>query len=392
MGIASRLFHKQNHARATRRWLMRCAAVCLSAAVASGCAASPASSAGNAATSSSMATTQTARQSSDPHASQGSQSAHPHEASATHQNPAKASSNTSSHQTATSVPKELVPAVVSRDVDGDTIHVRLNGKDETVRMLLIDTPEDVDPVKPVEPYGQTAADYAKSRLPVGKHIYLQEGHKGYTRDKYGRLLAYVYITPHDMYNEDVVRKGYARVAYIYPPNTDHLSALESDQAYAKAHHLGIWSIKGYVTESGYNLSIACSWAEAHHESTRGCSGQASSATASSSAYSSVSNIKNGTKSASTSKTSGLSIVSSHLSVHRGQKASITVRTKPKALGTIEVDYKSGPSKAKGLGPKYANASGLISWTWTVGTNTTRGSWPVIIRANGKTLRTYVHVS
>ncbi|WP_051344287.1 thermonuclease family protein [Alicyclobacillus herbarius] len=414
MGIVSQFFRREKGekiASGRRRWPDRLAAVVLSAALVSGCGAAGSTQAAHTAnptnTANSAAThtnaqdqTATSRTSAHNQAAashaQGSNDSAVH-SEATHQTPVTASSKpTQSHKTTTSsAPKGLVPAVVTRDVDGDTIHVRLHGKDETIRMLLIDTPEDVDPVKPVEPYGQSAAQYAKSRLPVGKHIYLQEGHPGYTRDKYGRLLAYVYITPHDMYNADVVRKGYARVAYIYPPNTDHLSELKADQAYAQKHHLGIWSIRGYVTSNGYNLSIACSWAAKHHESTRGCSGQApstSSASSSSSHASSPSHKSSGRTNGSTSSTSGLSIVSSHLSVAPREKASITIRTKPGVRATIEVDYKSGPSHASGLGAQTVPKSGLVTWSWTVGSSTTPGKWPVIIRANGKTLKTYVYVS
>jgi micrococcal nuclease len=183
---------------------------------------------------------------------------------------AKSTTTSSEQKKSSAIPSYLVPAVVSKNTDGDTIHVTLNGKDETIRMLLIDTPEEVDPKAPVEPFAYTAANYTRQVLPVGKHIYLEEGKPGYTRDKYGRLLVFVYITPKDMYNEDVVKKGYARVAYIYPPNTQHLSTLQSDQSYAKAHKLGIWSISGYVTSSGYSKSISCSYAAKNGYSTRTC--------------------------------------------------------------------------------------------------------------------------
>jgi micrococcal nuclease len=264
---------------------------------------------------------------------------------------------------------KLVPALVLKNVDGDTIHVKLNGKDETVRMLLIDTPEDVDPKAPVEPYGYTAASYAKQMLPVGKHIYLQLGKPGYTKDKYGRLLGYVYRSKTDLYNYDVLKKGYARVAYIYPPNTDHLSSLQSAQSYAKSHKLGIWSIKGYVTSSGYSHSISCSYAAKHHYYTRTCSVGSSKSSSS-----------------HKSPSSSTSVTGTTLNVRHGQYASVSVKTKPGVLGTIEVDYKSGPSHASGLGAKTANSSGIISWRWRVGTNTTPGHYPVIIRVNGSTIR------
>jgi micrococcal nuclease len=250
--------------------------------------------------------------------------------------------------------------------------------------LLIDTPEDVSPSKPVEPFGYTAANYAKKVLPVGKHVYIEEGVSGYTRDKYGRLLAYLYITPHDMYNLDVVKKGYARVAYIYPPNTRHLNELQAAQNYAKGHHEGIWSIKNYVTSNGYNLSIACTYAKSHGYSAHGCSitrpSSKTQATQSEKSNSQPSGSSQGT------------VTGNHLSVRDGDEASITVKTKPYASGSIEVDYKSGPSKARGLDPKKANSQGVISWSWKVGTNTTPGTYNVIIRVGGQTITRHLVVT
>ncbi|MCL6442943.1 MAG: thermonuclease family protein [Alicyclobacillus sp.] len=251
----------------------------------------------------------------------------------------------------------LVPATVTRDVDGDTIHVRLpNGKDTTVRMLLIDTPEDVKPNTPVEPYSLAAASFARRMLPVGKHIYLQEGLPGHQYDKYGRLLAFVYVSSNDMYNEDVVRRGLARVAYIYPPNTQHLSALRQAEAYAKRHHLGIWSIPGYVTPSGYD------WRAAERAGSLKASSNSSHVTAKTMAPA-IGSIR---------------LIAFTRHVHPGDEATLEIQTQPGARATIEVDYKSGPSKARGLYPQVADAQGHVTWTWFVGTNTTPGSWPVVV--------------
>ncbi len=275
---------------------------------------------------------------------------------------------------------KLIPVIVSKNTDGDTIHVLMNGKDYTIRMLLIDTPEDVKPGTPIEPYSLQASAYAKQVLPVGKHIYIQEGKPGYTLDKYGRLLAYVFITKTNMYNEDVVRKGLARVAYIYPPNTDYLSILESDQSYAKSHHLGIWTIPGYVTSSGYSVPIAIQWDKAHHYGgyTSSSSGGSSSSSSGSSGHSSSS--------------SSITVVSSDLTVAPGSYADVEIKTKSGATGSIEVDYKSGPSHAQGLKPQIANSQGIITWRWDVGTHTTPGTWPVHISVSGKSITVYLHVT
>jgi micrococcal nuclease len=275
-------------------------------------------------------------------------------------------------------PSNLIPVTVVKDVDGDTIDVRMpDGTVQTVRMLLIDTPETVDPRKPVEPYGPEASTFCKKELPAGKHIYIEEGVEKW--DKYHRLLAYVWVTKTDLYNEDVVRAGLARVAYVSPPNTKYLARLEADQTYAKAHHLGIWTIPGYVTDEGYNLAVVRK------------SGPVSASKSVSASTSQSSAAKSGSKVSSISSGNTLVVVSSHLTVARRHQASVTIRTKPGATGTIEVDYKSGPSHAKGLGPKQADSRGYITWTWTVGSNTTPGKWPVRISAAGRSITLYLTV-
>lgn len=70
-------------------------------------------------------------------------------------------------------------------------------------------------------------------------------------------------------------------------------------------------------------------------------------------------------------------------VRRGATASVAIKTAAKAACSITVRYKSGPSTAAGLVSKPANAKGVVSWSWKVGTRTTAGSWPVIISCKGQ---------
>lgn len=253
---------------------------------------------------------------------------------------------------AASYPKSTVAATIAKEVDGDSIYAMLNHKSVEIRMLLIDTPETHDPRKPVEPFGPAASAYAKKMLPVGSKVRLQKGVAGHRYDKYHRLLAFIYTSKGSLYNYLVVKRGLARVAYIERPNTQHLASLESAQSYAKSRKLGIWSRKGYVTASGYNYST-----------------------------------KNTTSAPKSS------VAASHgLSVRRGQNASVTVKTKRGAHGTIKVSYKSGNSKAKGLKPKTAGSIGKITWTWRVGTATTPGIYKVMIQVGNKTSTQYLHVS
>jgi len=72
------------------------------------------------------------------------------------------------------------------------------------------------------------------------------------------------------------------------------------------------------------------------------------------------------------------IVSLTSPISGGKPATIEVTTAPKASCTIVVTYDSGPSAAKGLEPKTADATGSVSWTWNVGTTTAPGKWPVTV--------------
>ncbi len=74
----------------------------------------------------------------------------------------------------------------------------------------------------------------------------------------------------------------------------------------------------------------------------------------------------------------IKLVSLTSPVSPGQDATISVLTAPGAACSITVVYKSGPSKAAGLGPKTTDAKGMASWTWRVGTRTTPGRWPITV--------------
>lgn len=84
------------------------------------------------------------------------------------------------------------------------------------------------------------------------------------------------------------------------------------------------------------------------------------------------------------KTAPLRVTSSRLNVYRGQYASFTIQGKKNVKSTIAVYYKTGKSKAAGLGNKKTNSKGYVSWTWKVGTNTTPGTWKVYVNVGGQT--------
>lgn len=102
---------------------------------------------------------------------------------------------------------------VTRVVDGDTIHVRVAGADETVRLLGIDTPELHRPGTPVE-CGARAAARTLTRLAEGRRVSLVTDPTQDERDRYGRLLAYAVTRGGVDLGEAVVRRGWAEV-YVF---------------------------------------------------------------------------------------------------------------------------------------------------------------------------------
>jgi micrococcal nuclease len=97
-------------------------------------------------------------------------------------------------------------------VDGDTIEVLVNGHQEDVRYIGIDTPESVAPGEPVECYGHQASDL-NAELVEDETVRLVFDAE--RRDQYGRLLAYVYVG--DLFvNAELVRDGYATTLTIAP--------------------------------------------------------------------------------------------------------------------------------------------------------------------------------
>ncbi|MFD1067263.1 thermonuclease family protein [Oceanobacillus locisalsi] len=143
--------------------------------------------------------------------------------------------------------RELV--TIERVVDGDTVIVHLeDGTRERVRLLLIDTPESVKPDTEVQPFGEEASDFAKEFMQEGETVELERGNP--ERDDYDRLLAYIWVDGENV-NQLLVEEGYARVAFVYEPNTKYLSELEETQEEAKENEENIWSIPGYAESRFY---------------------------------------------------------------------------------------------------------------------------------------------
>ena len=124
--------------------------------------------------------------------------------------------------------------LVSRVVDGDTIELENR---EKVRYIGMNTPETVDPRRPVQCFGHEASAKNKA-LVEGKQVTLVPDVED--RDKYHRLLRYVYLEDGTFVNLELVKEGYATV-YTFPPNVAHVSEFKTAEKSAREAQLGLWN-------------------------------------------------------------------------------------------------------------------------------------------------------
>ena len=144
---------------------------------------------------------------------------------------------------------------ITKVVDGDTLDIErtdggkvLNEKEtQRVRLLGINSPETVDPRKPVECYGKEASSYLKG-LADGKIAAIELDNTQTTHDRYGRILAYVYIKTSGikdeniiMLNSDMVKNGYA-YEYTYDTPYKYQQEFKSLESIAKNNYIGLWGL------------------------------------------------------------------------------------------------------------------------------------------------------
>ena len=122
-----------------------------------------------------------------------------------------------------------------RVVDGDTIYVQLADRVEKIRYIGVNTPEIHHPIKGEEPGGREAAAMNR-RLVGGRHVRLEMDVR--SRDRYGRLLAYVWLGD-TMVNAELVRRGYAQVMTV-PPNVRYQDLFVKLQREARDAGRGLW--------------------------------------------------------------------------------------------------------------------------------------------------------
>ena len=123
--------------------------------------------------------------------------------------------------------------LVTRVVDGDTIHVEGVG---SVRLIGVDTPEAVDPRKPVEFFARESSEFTR-RMALGKIVRLESDVQ--QKDKYNRTLAYVYLPDGSFLNAEIVRQGYSHAYTVFP--FKYLDAFRTYERQAREQERGLWA-------------------------------------------------------------------------------------------------------------------------------------------------------
>lgn len=176
---------------------------------------------------------------------------------------------------------KVVPAAVTEVVDGDTAYMNISGTVEKVRFIGVDTPETKHPTVGEEPYGKEASAFTARSL-TGRKVYLELDVQ--ERDKYGRLLAYVWLEPptnnseaevrSKMFNAKLLLEGYAQVMTV-PPNVKYADMFVKFQQEAREAGKGLWGIpapaggtstdkEGYYIGNARSKKFHCSdcvWAQ-----------------------------------------------------------------------------------------------------------------------------------
>ncbi len=125
-----------------------------------------------------------------------------------------------------------------RVVDGDTIIVEIDGKKERIRLIGVDTPETVHPKKPVEHYGKEASAFTR-KLTEGEVVRLEYDDDTQRRDRYGRLLAYVYLPDGTFLNAEIIKQGYGFAYTRFP--FKYMEQFRQYERSARETGTGLWA-------------------------------------------------------------------------------------------------------------------------------------------------------
>ena len=121
--------------------------------------------------------------------------------------------------------------------DGDTVAVNIDGQHESVRLIGIDSPETKGPYTEQECYGNESKEYLKKLL-LGQMVELKSDKLSSDRDKYKRLLRYIYLDEENI-NLKIIQDGQARLQYGFPHSLQN--EFKTARDLAKQNKLGLWS-------------------------------------------------------------------------------------------------------------------------------------------------------
>jgi micrococcal nuclease len=135
-------------------------------------------------------------------------------------------------------------------VDGDTVKVIFHNREERLRLIGIDTPESIpnskakkdaqrtkSDIETITSQGREAKSFMKGLVKPGDLLKIEFDVR--TRDKYGRLLAYLYLPSGKMLNEEIVKAGYAQLMTI-PPNLKYQERFLMAYREARENYRGLW--------------------------------------------------------------------------------------------------------------------------------------------------------
>lgn len=139
------------------------------------------------------------------------------------------------------VPNSAIPVDLVSVTDGDTIRVEISGAIEPVRLVGIDAHEAGGPYRDVECYGPEATRYLQWLLDLDGQLFIEKDQE--ERDRYGRLLRWVWLDPGDgevyLINEALTRAGFAE-RYRNTPNRRYVEQIIAAEAFAERHGFGLW--------------------------------------------------------------------------------------------------------------------------------------------------------
>lgn len=140
------------------------------------------------------------------------------------------------------VPKQSYATSVASVIDGDTITATIDGKQMSIRLIGIDTPESSTSTRPEECGGEEASQFLRRTLPQGTPILLTRDQE--LLDPYDRLLAYVFRKSDGLFVNLAIAKYGMASELSFPPNTSHASHIRKAVTTARNTNAGVWSLCG----------------------------------------------------------------------------------------------------------------------------------------------------